>query len=152
LVPDDSWAYREAWIDSFRRHKIFPNSVPDLSEESLLWLNPKQQNVEIPRIEGLAFAELRVDGDPASPASATEVERQACVLGKIVTSKQFMPLFGLAAKGDPTLKRDANLEPDEVDLPKIQSIRSSRRIGPSGQVVFDLVAEVTQRRMARVKG
>jgi hypothetical protein len=39
-----------------------------------------------------------------------------------------------------------------VDLPKIQSIRSSRRIGPSGQVVFDIVAEVTQRRSARVQG
>ncbi len=152
LVPDDPWAYREAWIDSFRRHKIFPNSVQDLSEESLLWLNPRKQNFEIPRIEGLAFAELRFDGDPAWPASADELERQACVLGNIVTTPDFMPLFGLAPKGDSSLKRDANLEPDEVDLPKIQSIRSSRRIGPSGQVVFDIVAEVTQRRSARVQG
>ena len=44
LVPDDSWAYREAWIDAFRRHKIFPASVQDLSEESLLWLSPEQQS------------------------------------------------------------------------------------------------------------
>lgn len=152
LVPDDPWAYREAWVDSFRRYKIFPNSVPDLSEESLLWLNPNEQSFEIPRIEGLAFAELRFDGDPAWPASGDELERQACVLGNIVTTPEFMPLFGLAAKGDASLKRDANPEPDEVDLPKIQSIRSSRRIGPSGQVVFDLVAEVTQRRSARVQG
>ena len=61
-------------------------------------------------------------GDPAWPANAAELERQACVLGNIVTTPQFMPLFGLAAKGDPILKREANLEPDEVDLPKIQSI------------------------------
>jgi len=32
--------------------------------------------------------------------------------------------------------------------PKIQSIRSSRRVGPSGQIVFDVVAEVTQKRKA----
>ena len=57
-----------------------------------------------------------------------------------------MPLFGLTAKGN------AELNGDDVDLPKIQSIRSSRRIGPSGQVVFDLVAEVTQRRIAHVEG
>ena len=36
-------------------------------------------------------------------------------------------------------------------LPKIQSIRSSRRVGPSGQIVFDIVAEVTQKRKARFK-
>jgi hypothetical protein len=152
LVPDDQWAYREAWVDAFRRYKIFPNAVPDLSEESLLWRSPQQFNVEIPRIEGLAFAELRFDGDPGLPASAEELERQACELGRIVTKKEFMPLFGLADKGEPRLKRNATLEPDEVDLPKIQSVRSSRRIGPSGQVVFDIVAEVTQRRSAQVPG
>lgn len=154
LVPDDPWAYREAWVDAFRRYKIFPNSVPDLSEESLLWRTPKQIDleVEIPPIDQLAFAELKFDGDPAWPASAKELERQACELGKIISKPDLMALFGLTAKGDPQLKRDADLEPDEVDLPKIQSIRSSRRIGPSEQVVFDIVAEVTQRRMARVKG
>lgn len=151
LVPDDPWAYREAWVDAFRRYKIFPNSVPDLSEESLLWHSPKKQNFEIPEIKDLAFAELIFDGDPASPANADELERQACVLGNIVTNEKFMPLFGLTAKGDPDLKRDG-LEPDDVDRPEIQSIRSSRRIGPSGQVVFDIIAEVTQRRMAHVKG
>jgi hypothetical protein len=36
-------------------------------------------------------------------------------------------------------------------LPKIQSIRSSRRVGPSGQIVFDIVAEVTQKRRAQFK-
>jgi hypothetical protein len=145
LVPDDPWAYREAWVDSFRRHKIFPNSVPDLSEESLLWLNPEKQSVEIPRIDGLAFSQLRFDGDPAWPASADELKRQACELGKIVSAQKFMALFGLASKGNELLNGD------DVDLPKIQSIRSSRRIGPSGQVVFDVVAEVTQRRIAQVK-
>ncbi len=154
LVPDDPWAYREAWVDAFRRYRIFPNSVPDLSEESLLWRTPKQAelDVEIPRIDGLAFAELRFDGDPALPANEGELKRQACELGKIVTKKELMPLFGLAAKGDPKLKRDAKLDPDEVALPKIQSVRSSRRIGPSGQVVFDIIAEVTQRRSAQVSG
>ncbi|HBB87410.1 MAG TPA: peptidase M4 [Blastocatellia bacterium] len=154
LVPDDPWAYREAWVDAFRRYKIFPPSVPDLSEESLLWLTPKQfeLDVEIPRIDGLAFAELKFDGDPAWPASAGELKRQACDLGKIISKPELMALFGLTAKGDPQLKRDINLEPDEVDLPKLQSIRSSRRIGPSGQVVFDIVAEVTQLRRAHVQG
>lgn len=146
LVRDDPWAYREAWVDAFRNHYIFPNSVPDLSEESLLWLSPKRQDFGIEKIKGLAFADLIFDGDPGSPADADELKRQACVLGNIVTNEKYRALFGLAARGD------ANLEGDDIDLPKIQSIRSSRRIGPNGQVVFDIVAEVTQRRMAKVNG
>ena len=39
-----------------------------------------------------------------------------------------------------------------MDLPVIQSVRSSRRAGPDGQVVFDLVAEVTQRRRVQRDG
>jgi hypothetical protein len=143
LVPDDPWAYREAWIDSFRRHRIFPNSVQDLSEESLLWRGPSG-NYTVPPIKGLTFASLKFKGDPAWPASEKELKRQARVLGELVTSSpKHLAGFGLAAKGDKLLNGD------DVDPPEIQSIRSSRRIGPSGQVLFDIVAEVTQRRVTR---
>lgn len=145
LVPDDPWAYREAWIDAFRRHHIYPTGVDDLSEDSLLWTPLKKQHPTLgsKTIEGLAFRELKFNGDPAWPADADELMRQARVLGNIVTNPGFMSVFGLAKKGDKSLKGD------EVMLPKIQSIRSSRRVGPSGQVVFDIVAEVTQKRRAQ---
>jgi len=147
LVPDDVWAYREAWIDAFRRHHIFPTRVEDLSEDSLLWPPLKKEHPEIwnEAIEGLAFRELKFSGDPAWPADAEELKRQARVLGEIVTREKWMPVFGLAKNGD------SKLEGDEVMLPKIQSIRSSRRVGPSGQIVFDIVAEVTQKRKAQFK-
>lgn len=148
LVPDDPWAYREAWVDAFRRRLIYPEWVEDLSEDALMWLAPEKYTppLEIPQIKGLTFAELRFSGDPAGPADEAELTRQACALAQIVTSPEFMAVFGLAAPGD------QQLNGDEVVLPKIQSIRSSRRIGPSGQVVFDIVAEVTQRRMVRTEG
>jgi hypothetical protein len=139
LVPDDPWGYREAWIDAFRRHHIFPSSVQDLSEEALLWRGPEPPH-EVPPIKGLTFAELKFNGDPALPANERELKRQARALGQIV-SKHLVG-FGLAAKGD------VKLNGDEVELPVIESIRSSRRIGPSGQVLFDIVAEVTQLRRA----
>jgi hypothetical protein len=148
LVPDDPWAYREAWIDAFRRRHIYPSQVEDLSEDSLLWRGPQKRTppVEIPSIQGLSFAELRFSGDPGWPVDAEELRRQACALGQIVTRPEYLQVFGLATKDHP------DLNGDEVVLPKIQSVRSSRRIGPSGQVVFDVVAEVTQRRLARVEG
>jgi hypothetical protein len=148
LVPDDPWAYREAWVDAFRRYRIYPKSVPDLSEDALLWRGPREQNppYEVTEVAGLTFADLQFDGDPGRPASVKELRRQACVLGQFVTRPEYMKGFGLAVKGDPLL------EGDDVELPVVQSVRSSRRIGPNGQVVFDMVAEVTQRRLARVKG
>jgi hypothetical protein len=148
LVPDDPWAYREAWIDAFRRHHIYPSLVEDLSEDSLLWRNPQKRTppVKIPPIKGLSFAELRFSGDPAWPVDADELRRQACVLGQIVTRPEYLNVFGLATKDHP------DLNGDQIELPTIQSIRSSRRIGPSGQVVFDVVAEVTQQRFVRIEG
>jgi hypothetical protein len=144
LVPDDRWAYREAWIDAFRRHHIYPSSVEDLSEDSLLWTPLKKLNRPLwtKPIKKLAFKELRFNGDPAWPASVKELRKQAIILGKLVTAPENRATFGLAKTGDAALKGD------EVLPPKIQSIRSSRRVGPSGQVVFDIVAEVTQKRRA----
>jgi hypothetical protein len=46
----------------------------------------------------------------------------------------------LAEPDDPALRGD------KVGLPCVESIRTARRIGPDGQVQFDLVAEVTQLR------
>ena len=145
VVPDDRWGYREAWIDAFRRHHIYPERVDDLSEDALLWIPFRKMNPTLwaQPLKKLAFKELKFNGDPAWPASKRELARQADVLGRVITaSPENMRAFGLAQNGD------AALNGDEVLPPKIQSIRSSRRVGPSGQVVFDLVAEVTQKRRA----
>ena len=69
-----------------------------------------------------------------------ELRRQARRIGEMVT--RHLGQFGLM---DP---RDA-APGEDVDLPCVESVRSCRRVGPDGQVVFDLVAEVTQRRVVR---
>lgn len=143
LVPDDSWGYREAWIDAFGNRGIFPRNVRFLSEDALLWEPPRPP---VNNITELSFASLRFEGDPACPASSSELRRQAGALGRVVTDPAFMEQFGLVRQGDPRLKGD------RVELPRVQSIRSSRRIGPQGQVVFDLVAEITQPRKVGGRG
>lgn len=140
LVPDDEWGYREAWIDAFRRRRIYPQGAPSLSEDALRWRPPERR---IPEITELNFAALKFEGDPARPAGMEELQRQAQVLGEVITRCEYIDAFGLACP------QDARLGGDQVDLPCIQSIRSSRRVGPDGQVLFDLVAEVTQRRIVR---
>lgn len=142
LVPDDPWDYREAWVDAFRAYGIFPDGVPSLTEDSLLWRTPDRA---VPTIPELSFEQLRFRGDPGHPASADALLEQASALGRVVSNPQYAHSFGLAFTGDP------DLEGDTVDLPTVQSVRTTRRVGPDGQVVFDLVAEVTQNRIVEAR-
>jgi hypothetical protein len=137
LVPDDPWDYREAWVDAFRTYKITPDGVPSLTEDSLLWRPPE---TAVPTIPELSFEQLRFRGDPGHPASADALHEQAAAFGRTAANPAYAHAFGLAFTGDPDLEGDA------VDLPTVQSVRTTRRVGPDGQVVFDLVAEITQRR------
>ena len=140
LVPSDPWGYREALIDAFWRRELYPQHVPSLFEDALLWRPTTQP---LPPIAKLTFAELKFAGDPGRPASAGELRRQACALGELITQPAYMAEFGLVPQGHP------DLQADTVDVPCIECIRSTRRIGPNGQIVFDLIAEVTQRRTIR---
>lgn len=135
LVRDDRWNYRAALIAAFKERDIFPRGVRFLAEDALLWDRPRR---EVREVLGLSFAELRFRGDPGRVASRSELRRQACELGRLVSRAENLDLFGLTPP-----RTDAR---GGVDLPCVESVRSSRRVGPDGQVVFDLVAEVTQRR------
>ncbi|HET7220449.1 MAG TPA: hypothetical protein VFJ02_20495 [Vicinamibacterales bacterium] len=140
LVPDDPWMYREALVDAFRLRGIYPTDVPNLSEDALLWRAPEEV---LPACPALSFAELRFRGDPSAPAGPDELARQARELGVFMTSAGRAHLFGLVTRDEAV--RD-NLM---VGPPTVQSIRATRRVGPAGQIVFDVVAEVTQSRLVR---
>jgi len=143
LVPYDEWGYREAWTDAFAARRIYPADVPSLSQDALLWRSTEQA---VPPEPELSFARLQFDGDPGRAASRDELIRQATAFGQLVADPEYRAEFGLAAAGDP------RLDGDDLALPVVESIRSTRRIGPSGQIVMDLVAEVTQRRSVRSGG
>ncbi len=138
VVPDDRWDYRGALIDAFWRRNIYPRSASSLSEDALLWRGPR---INLDPVPGLDFATLRFQGDPAHAAGADELRRQACALGWYAVQADHLEEFGLVAEGDTCLGGD------HVSLPCVESIRSARRAGPSGQIVFDLVAEITQQRV-----
>jgi len=142
LVPHDDFAYREAWIDAFAKRGIYPPDVPSLSESALLWRGPEEM---MPPEPELSFARLQFDGDPGRASSAVETVRQATAFGQLAADPAYRAEFGLVATDDPAL------DGDEVSLPVVESVRSSRRVGPSGQIVFDLVAEITQRRRVRAR-
>lgn len=141
LVPDDTWNYREALIDAFRLRGVYPREVVSLNEDSLLWRPPRRS---LDPIKALSFKEIYFSGDPGSAVTVGEQIAQACELGEHVTgSDACMEELGLVKNGD------LRLEGDQVKLPRIESVRTLRRIGPDGQTIFDTVAEILQVRNVR---
>ena len=132
-VREDPHGYREALVLAFRRYGITVPSVPDLSEDALLWRSPE---VDMPVVEGLAFANLRHGREPGWFAAQDERERRGSVLGDFVTDGRHR-YFGIAEPG----KRDG----EEYDVPVIESVRTLRRLSPDDDLDFHVVAEVTQR-------
>lgn len=128
LILDDRYRFRQELIAAFSRRRIFPEDVPDISEESLRWGGPQKP---IERIQSLSLATLRLQQDPGSSPAADEIMRQAAALADTVFNPKNIDEFGL--KTGPTFA-----------LPTIDSVRVIRRVGPDRQVQFGIVAEVTQ--------
>ena len=135
MEKSDKWGFREALMRSFRRREIFPAHVRFMTEDAVRWQSADAR-LQIP---DLAFRRLKFDGDPAQPAGAKELLRQANALGRFVTDPRHADAFHLIPPGAALPKGVTQASP-----PSVQSVRVSRRAAPDGRVVFDLVAEVTQ--------
>jgi len=143
LERSDKWGFREALMRSFRRRRIFPDHVQFMTEDAVRWKSPEKPV----RIPGLAFRNLRFDGDPGQPANARELRRQATALGRAMTDPACASVFQLVPPGTKLPKGVTQASP-----PMVQSIRVARRAAPDGRVVFDLVGEVTQSCTVKHKG
>lgn len=142
-VPEDPWGYREAWIDAFVTHGIYPRGVKSLDEHELRWDAPDPAP---PNLEALSFARLQFDGEPGRPAGREELYRQAHALGEALAHGALGQCAGVVPPSS------ASDSPDYVDPPTVESIRTIRRVGPDGHVQFDVVAEVTQCRRVTIDG
>ncbi len=60
------------------------------------------------------------------------------MLGEYATRPEHLHEFGLVSS------IAAQALGARASLPQVQSIRTARRVGPDGQIIFDLVAEITQ--------
>lgn len=143
LERTDKWGFREALMRSFRRRYIFPAHVQFMTEDAVRWQAPEAPLCVL----GLAFRELRFDGEPGQPADAKELVRQAHALGRFVSDPRHARGFRLVAPGGALPKGVVQASP-----PLVQSVRVTRRSAPDGRILFDLVAEVTQTCTVRQEG
>ncbi len=137
VVPDDLWGYREALVLAFRRYGITVPHVPDLSEGALLWHAPE---TTFDPVEPLAYSQLTHARRPECDPGEAERRRRAEAVGMLVTEPSHAPQFGLSTKGGSA----------DIELPVVESVRSIRRVSPDGDLHFNMVAEITQRRRLHV--
>jgi hypothetical protein len=142
LVAHDPWCYREAFVDAFAARRIYPPGVSYLSEDALAWCPPTRN---MGPVSALSFSNLRFGGDPSLPADENALGEQAEALGRFVTSDGNWEQFGLVS---PVAAARQTTDGGSVvaDRPVVESIRTASRVGPDGQLLFDTIAEVIQRR------
>jgi hypothetical protein len=157
LVQDDDLGYRVCVIDAFRRRGLYPLSVRSLAADSLLWQGPED-------LLGRA-GHLRMFRPHAEPlldrlnawnlsSSRDKLFEEARKL-RAALHRWFAGLRD--AKSGPlelmtglalTDEAPRGLERDADGLPKfeVHAVRPVRRVGPDGQLIQNLVVELTQQR------
>jgi hypothetical protein len=140
MVPEDVHGYRVALIEAFRNRGIYPRNIKSLSEESLVWEGPAK-------------------GQTAEEGQLTFVRELLGLLAGwdlIISRKEFFDLMEYARRvtheiiketWDPKKRYLKGLSGHlQKDIFEVHSIRPVRRVGPDGQVLTDLLIEITQKR------
>jgi hypothetical protein len=157
LIPTDDRRYRLAMVEAFRQRGIFPDGVPSLAEESVLWPPPAAGAAGALRglFQGAPqLAELRPEtARRFGRRQAWEAMRRAAATLHDRLAAGYEPGSGLdLALGlalDPA-RAPRSIDRDAAGRPKLEvhSVRPACRVSPDGDVLSDLVVEITQQRRA----
>jgi len=145
LVPDDQRGYRVAFVSAFRDRGIYPANVKSLSEDSLVWEAPP---VTLDNIEHVV-EKFSLDWDRmARRDQAYKDSRENARLMREwlldpleITDDELMAL-GIQRTEGPDTVGDVK---GQVKPFIVHSVRPARRVGPDGQLLSDVVIEVTQK-------
>jgi hypothetical protein len=144
LVLDDDRGYRVAVVEAFRRRGIYPRDCRSLAVDSLMWQQP-DEDATINWLDGI---------DTDYKVSREEVWKQAIdnaatFYGRLRDRSRFsadtLRKMGLSLGEDAprTIRRSRTNGEPVLD---VQSVRATRRIGPDGEDLPQLVVEITQER------
>lgn len=148
LVPNDKLGYRIAFIEAFRSRGIYPNDVKHLSPGSLVWEAPplplRKANVR------KVLDDMSTKWDLTSQRKeAYDFSRHcAAVFQRWLMDESQVSADEISALG---LIRIAENRPDKIggqegELRKIEvhSVRPAQRVSPDGNILSDLIVEITQ--------
>jgi hypothetical protein len=144
LVPNDQRMYRVAFVSGFRDRGIYPAEVKSLSVGSLVWEPPP---LPLKNVDTL-LRRMSLDWDlTTNRRKAYDVSRDnarkvhAWLVDRRQVSDTELQALGFVREGREmtiggVLGRLGGIE--------VHSVRPARRVGPDGQILSDLVVEITQ--------
>ncbi|MCA1647522.1 MAG: S8 family serine peptidase [Chloroflexi bacterium] len=144
LVREDTHSYRVAFVTAFRARGIYPSDVKTLSVESLVWESPPVPLSTIKTVLDrlLLDWDLMADRQTAFEASRSNARKvHQWLMDPVEVSQEDLTILGLFRQPGPMTigTVTGELQPIEV-----HSVRPARRIGPDGQLLSDVVVEITQ--------
>jgi hypothetical protein len=160
LVPFDPYGYRIAMIEAFRRRGIVPEGCLSLAPDSLLW----EGDSSVPPLTIGDLPPIQLDYVPGREAAAADAERNRRIVQAWLMQEEDPVkdaawqaacgvLFRAGLGNEPDLHTVLSWSPEGgAKSPRrwpnveVHSVRTTRRAGPDGQDVRQLVIEVTQRR------
>lgn len=143
LVGDDTYGYRIAFVEAFRRRGIYPRDLPTLSVDTLRW-------------DGLALSRYQIY---ATILDILKRYAEACFYLRSredlfrETRNYRRELHGMVKKafrGDIRLARDLGLDPHTGF--EVHTLRRSIRLSPDGRYVPQIIAALTQSTRLKMPG
>jgi hypothetical protein len=153
MVTDDRHNYRLAFIQAFRQRGIIPGDVRNMSEASLLWDPPEDQDAgAFKQLFTEEFLKELVPDWKLASENREEIynksnDNQRNLHRILAANKSVAEAMKIKLdRGAPKTYRRSEKDPDGPPVFEVHSIRPARRIGPDGNTVTDLVVEVIQTR------
>lgn len=158
LVPSDPLNYRLAIIQAFRRRGILPDKCLSLAPDSLLWEVPtgKLSKLRLPVSASDRGKGVRLDLTPQyrRQESFLQAQKNRRLIWRWLLRcegerSEWEEALGVFLDSSSAAKLLGTLRPNTAgDAPAVEvhSVRSTRRSGPDGQDLRQLIVEVTQRR------
>lgn len=150
LIHDDPMGYRVAFVSAFAARGIYPENVRTLSVDTIAWEPPP---APFPRLEQklvelrLAW-DLQVDRETAwKNARANAYRLHQWLVDPSVVDDDELALLGLCRTAQPSYplaNLDGGTVPCEMHGIEVHSVRPLHRVGPDGQLLSQLVIELTQ--------
>jgi hypothetical protein len=144
LVEDDDRGYRIAVIEAFRRRGIYPKDCRSLACDSLLW-QQSDDDEAVDWLDGIDISYM----ETRAALWKQSIDNASAFYERLTDSSKFSPEMvrrmglSLGANSSKTVRRSRQSRESVID---VQSVRTTRRIGPDGEVLPQLVVEITQER------
>ncbi len=143
VVPDDDRNYRVAFVEAFRRRGLYPRDVRTLSTENLIWRGPDNDDRRhSPKLLPI-IRELRDDAHRQLYArDRKEIFRRERTV-RTALHRRLAAHFASGEEG----KQDARffgLDLDASDSFEVHATHFATRVGPDGDVRFQLLVQLTQ--------